>query len=150
MFADEAAYAELRAYTLAKGDAAFIHQIAIDTYVVQTASPDDPPIRLAQALVGLYLHAEHGLTGRHVQRVHKIIADRRPAWPRFTLPKDRGSMSVRDVVAEPPGDPRDRAIEAWATSTWHACSDVRDAVDGFLSSQGITPPTTGPPGLRRD
>jgi hypothetical protein len=50
-------------------------------------------------------------------------------------------MTVRDVVAEPPGDRRDHAIEAWAISTWQACrAEVRDTVDAFMSSQGITPP----------
>lgn len=140
MVADDAALDELRAYTLGKGDAAFIHQHVVDTYAVQTATDDDRPTRLAQALIGLYLHVEHGRTGREVQRIHKIIADRRPPWPRFTLAVDRGSMKVRDVVAEPPGDRRDSAIEAWATSTWQACREVHEAVDAFLMSQGITPP----------
>jgi hypothetical protein len=61
-------------------------------------------------LIGLYLHVEHGLTGRRVQRVHQILADGRPKWPRFPLLPDRGSMTVPDVVAEPPGDRRDHAI----------------------------------------
>ena len=116
----------------------------VDTYAVQTATEEDPPIRLAQALIGLYLHVEHGLTGRQVQRIHQIVADRRPQWPRFALRADRGLMTVRDVVAEPPGDRRDRAIEAWATSTWTAWrGQVRKAVDAFLLSQGITSPRGG-------
>jgi len=141
MVVDDAPYEELRAYTLGRGDAAFIHQHVVDTYAVQTATDEDRPIRVAQALVGLYLHVEHGLTGRQVQRVHQIVADRCPEWPRFALPADRGPMTVGDVVVEPPGDRRDRAIEAWAASTWQACRHrVREAVDAFLVSQGITPP----------
>jgi Family of unknown function (DUF5946) len=141
MVVGDAAYDELRAYTLGQVDAAFIHQHVVDTYAVQTATEKDRPIRLAQALVGLYLHVEHELTGRQVQRVHQIVADRRPQWPRFVLPADRGPMTVGDVVAEPPGKRRDRAIEAWATSTWQACRhQVREAVDAFLVFQGITAP----------
>jgi Family of unknown function (DUF5946) len=120
----------------------------VDTYAVQTATDEDRPIRLAQALVGLYLHVEHGMTGRQVQRVHKIVANRRPPWPRFALQADRGPMTVRDVVAETPGDRRDRAIETWATSTWQACRhQVRDVLDAFLLSQGITP--SAPDSARR-
>jgi len=138
--ADDAQYHELNAYTLELGDATFIHQAVVDAWAVQTATPDDKPIRVAQALVGLFLHVEHHMTGRQVQRVHQLLADRRPDWPNFRLPPTRGSMTVGDVVAEPPGERRDRAIEAWVTSTWQACRDLRNEVIAFLASNGITPP----------
>jgi uncharacterized protein DUF5946 len=131
-------YEELAAYTLGRGDPAFIHQHVVDASAIQTATDETKPIRVAQALVGLYLHVVHGLTGRQVQRVHKLLADRRPAWPTFALPDDRGSMSASQVLAQPPGDARDRAIEAWATSTWEACHDLADAVAAFLASNGIS------------
>jgi hypothetical protein len=137
---DDDAYNELAAYTLARNDAPFIHQHVVDTYAVQSATPADKPIRLAQALVGLHLHVEHGFTGRQVQRVHQLLANQRPTWPSFVLPDRRGAMTVRDVVEVPPGHDRDEAIERWARSTWAACSDVRDSVAALLSSHGITPP----------
>jgi Family of unknown function (DUF5946) len=140
MATDHEAYLELAAYTLSLCDAAFIHQHIVDTYAVHTAMPSDKPIRIAQALVGLFLHVEHGLTGRRVQRVHRILAAQRPAWPRFALPDDRGLITVHDVMAEPPGERRDRAIEAWATSTWNACRGLRRSIQAFLSSCGVTPP----------
>jgi hypothetical protein len=62
MLADDAAYDELRAYTLGRRDAAFIHQHVVDAYPVQTATDRERPIRLAKGLIGLYLHVEHGLT----------------------------------------------------------------------------------------
>ena len=61
MHGDEAAYNELRAYTLGRADVAFCHQYVVDTYAVQTANEEDSPIRLAQALIGLYLHSSTGL-----------------------------------------------------------------------------------------
>jgi Family of unknown function (DUF5946) len=139
MAEEDAAYHELSAYTIGLRDAAYVHQHVVDAYAVQTASSGERPIRVAQALVGLYLHVEHGLTGRQVQRVHKILGDRRPDWPDFALPPTRGSMTVRDVLAQPPGDRRDRAIETWVRSTWEACRDLRDDVERFLRSNGITP-----------
>ncbi|MFN2491073.1 MAG: DUF5946 family protein [Actinomycetota bacterium] len=137
---DNEAYGELTAYTLNLSDAAFIHQHVVDAYAVQTATASDKPIRIAQALVGLLLHVEHGLTGRQVQRVHHILASQRPPWPTFALSDDLGPVTIHDVITEPPGDRRDRAIEAWAVSTWNACRALRESVLTFLSSCGVTPP----------
>ena len=83
-----------------------------------------------------------GLTGRQVQRVHHILAAQRPAWPRFALPDDRGPITIHDVIAEPPGERRDRAIESLAASTWNACRDLRGSIQAFLSLCGVTPPAT--------
>lgn len=137
---EDEAYRELSAYTLGLRDASFIHQHVVDAYTVHAATASDEPIRVAQALVGLFLHVEHGLTGRQVQRVHQILAAHRPTWPAFALPDDRGPVTVHDVIAAPPGERRDHAIEAWATTTWHACRGLRGQVLAFLSSHGITRP----------
>jgi hypothetical protein len=142
MTTDDEAYQEVAAYTLGLHDAAFIHQHIVDAYAVHAAMPTDKPIRIAQALVGLFLHVEHGLTGRQVQRVHHILATLRPAWPRFALPDDRGPITIHDVIAEPPGERRDRAIESLATSTWNACRGLRGSIQAFLSLCGVTPPAT--------
>jgi hypothetical protein len=139
---DDRAYEEVTAYTLSRRDAAFMHQHVVDAYAVQTSADGAKPIRRAQALIGLYLHVEHGLTGREVQRVHKLLADQRPAWPTFPLPRERGGMTVRDVLAAEPGDGRDRAIEAWARTIWESCRHLGPAIVEFLSSHGITPPRT--------
>ncbi len=131
------AYAELTAYTLSLGDRRFIHQHVVDTYRAQVHGPRDKPIGLVQALVGLYLHVDRGFDGRQVQRVHKLLADRRPRWPVLDLPSDRGPMTVRDVMAHAPGPMRDAAIEAWAASTWRALSQHRGAIEGLLHAHGI-------------
>lgn len=143
MIRDEA-YDELAAYSLGLGDVGFLHQHVVDTYAVRVATDDTKPIAVVQALVGLYLHVNRGLTGRQVQRVHKMLADRRPAWPRISLPSNRGSMTVRDVLAQRPGVARDRAIEEWASETWNACRALRPDLDAFLSTNGITPPCGDP------
>jgi hypothetical protein len=141
---NDPAYEEVTAYTLSRGDAPFVHQHVVDAYAVQTSADGDKPIRRAQALIGLYLNVEHGLTGREVQRVHKLLADQRPAWPTFVLPRDRGTVSVGDVLAEEPGTARDRAIEAWARSTWDSCRHLGPEIVEFLSSHGVTPPVESP------
>ncbi len=139
-YADARAYHELSAYTLGLGDPAFIHQHVVDAYAAQTATSADRPIRLSQALVGLYLHVEYGLTGQQVQRVHQLLANQRPDWPNFALPADRGPMRVSDVIAEPAGAERAGAIERWSASTWDACSIHRGPVAALLDSFGINTP----------
>ena len=136
---DDAAYDELAAYTLTRGDAAFVHQHVVDVRRVKTATAETKPIVVVQSLVGLYLHSEHGFDGRRIQRVHKVLADQSPAWPSFELPELRGDTTVHDVLAIPPGDERDDAIRRWTTETWDACTELREDVDGFLRAHGISP-----------
>jgi hypothetical protein len=142
---DDAAYYELASYSLTRRDRHFMHQHVVDAHAVQTATEADKPIRVAQALVGLYLHVEHGLSGLDVQRVHKVLADRRPTWPAFALPEERGSLRSQDVLIEPPGERRDRAIERWARSVWHSCRRLRPDIEAFLSANDITPPRRDDP-----
>jgi hypothetical protein len=112
--------AELFAYTLGRGDAAFIHQHVVDALCAQDADLTTPPIRLAFALVGLHLHVERGYTGRQVQRVHAMLAGRPITWPVFKLPSSRGELTTQNVLAAPEGPERDAAIDAWCTSVWAA------------------------------
>ena len=68
MDTEEAAYHEVCAYTLSLGDAAFVHQHVVDAWAARRATPVTKPIAFFFALVGLYLHLEHGWTGRAVQK----------------------------------------------------------------------------------
>ncbi len=137
---------ELYFYTLAHPDPSFIHQHAIDAYAAQHAEAGTKPIRLAFALIGLYLHLEKGYSGRQVQRAHMQMAGTRRAWPQFKLPAQRGSMSVADVVAAPPGRQRDAAIERWCACVWEAWSENHSAVRNCAwAALGHLDPTTVPP-----
>jgi Family of unknown function (DUF5946) len=130
-------YHELCCYTLAHGDPAFIHQHVVDAFCAQRADETTKPIAITFALVGLYLHVEHGLSGRQVQRAHMQLAKQKRAWPAFALPRERGPMTVADVMAAPPGAERDAAIERWCASVWSAFRDARPALDALLQSAGI-------------
>jgi hypothetical protein len=124
--------AELTGYTLTHSDPAFIHQYVVDAWAAQTAGEDSKPIGVFFALVGLYLHLEERQSGRQVQRVHQLLANRRKQWPRFPLPAERGNMRVTDVMAEPPGAQRDAAIKRWCRSVWEAYGGSREAVRTLL------------------
>ncbi len=88
---DHDLYNELSCYTIAHGDAAFIHQHIVDAFIAQTADESTKPISLTFALVGLYLHVERQFTGRQVQLAHMKLA------------QDRGAITVTDVMAAPAG-----------------------------------------------
>ena len=131
---------ELSAYTLGHGDPAFMHQHVVDAYGAQTAEAGDKPIRLTFSLVGLYLHVEKGCTGRYVQRVHMQMGQRKRTWPAWTLPQDRGAMTVVDVMRAAPGPDRDKAIDDWCVAVWSAFRANRDAIVALLAEYGILNP----------
>jgi len=132
MSAADDAYSELSYYTLAHPDSALIHQHIVDARIAQYADETAKPIALAFALIGLHLYVEQNRSGREVQRVHMDLARTRKEWPSFALPKQRGAVTVHDVVAAPPGEARDRAIHEWCICVWSAWKDCHAQVRALL------------------
>lgn len=137
MASEQDAYDELRYYTLARGDAAFIHQHVVDAFTAQHATALTKPIALTFSLVGLYLLVEKGFSGRQVQRAHMELAGIKQAWPVFVLPSERGRVTVFDVVAAPEGVARDAAIHSWCKSVWDAFRGSRQLVVDLVLQRGI-------------
>lgn len=133
----EAAYHELLAYTVTRGDAEFIHQYAVDAWAAQTAHATSKPIGVCFALVGLYLHVEQGFTGKAVQRAHMRLARQPEPWPVGPLPAARGTLTVHDVMAQPEGDARDAMLRAWVASVWTAYAAHRESIVHLLRRRGI-------------
>ena len=129
---ERAAYDELCLYTMARGDATFIHQHVVDAFIVQHADASTKPIGLTFGLLGLYLKLERGCTGRQVQLMHMALARRKREWPRFVLPNERGAMTAIDVMRTPPGSERDRAIDAWCAAVWAPWQGSRDVLAKLL------------------
>jgi uncharacterized protein DUF5946 len=125
-------YHELSYYTLAHPDPSFIHQHIVDAYTAQCADEDTRPIAVAFALIGLQLYVEQSCSGKEVQRVHMKLARRRRAWPKFNLPRQRGTITVSDVLAAPAGDERDEMIRRWCVSVWDAWADSHAQVRVLL------------------
>ncbi|MGH8092329.1 MAG: DUF5946 family protein [Chthoniobacterales bacterium] len=130
---DHEPFDELCAYTLTRGDGAFIHQHVVDAFAAQTADESTAPIKLTFALVGLYLHVERQFTGREVQHAHMQIARHKRAWPAFVLPCDRGSITAADVLARAAGSVRDDAIHSWCAAVWDVFCSSRPAVEELLA-----------------
>jgi hypothetical protein len=131
------AYNKLCLYTLGHGGSAFIHQNVVDAFAAQDATSDDKPIRLAFALVGLYLHVEKGFTGREVQLAHMKLGRTKQRWPTFRIPKDRGPIDATTVLAAPI-EQRDQMIHEWCSSVWNAFADQSEPVKQLLVGHGIT------------
>jgi hypothetical protein len=126
------AYYELSYYTLAHADPSFIHQHIVDAYTAQYADEDTKPIAVAFSLIGLCLYVEDHRSGRDVQRAHMELARDRRRWPTFKLPQRRGTITVSDVVATPPGDERDDMIRKWCISVWDAWQESHASVRALL------------------
>jgi hypothetical protein len=131
-----AAYDELYVYTMSRPREAFVLQHVVDAWAAQTADGLTKPIKIVFALLGLYLHLEHGYSGLRVQQVHMQLG-KQPAWPSIALPADRGAVTPADVLTAPAGDARDRAIDAWCASVWAAYGGSRPAIVEFLAAHGI-------------
>lgn len=127
-------YGELTGYTVMRGDAEFIHQHLVDAYAAQHAEAHQRPIGLAFALIGLYLTFEQGATGRQVQHMHMLLANRSKTWPTFPRPPHTGALTVRDVLDAPPGDERDAALRRWAASVWQAWSHERERIAALIAT----------------
>ena len=121
---------ELTAWTLELRDPEFIHQHVVDAHMAQHATPATKPVGITMALVGLYLHAERGFTGRQVQLEHMRLGKRKREWPRFTLPDERGAMTEVDVMR---AEDRKEAIRQWAKIVWQAFAINREAVIKLIS-----------------
>jgi hypothetical protein len=113
-------YDELSLYTLEKADPEFIHQLIVDAFTAQNAGEQTKPIAITFALIGLYLVVEKGYTGKAVQNVHVRLARTGAEWPSFSLPSERGSIRVIDVLATPACLARDEMIRSWCQSVWDA------------------------------
>jgi Family of unknown function (DUF5946) len=125
MNADQDRYSELAFYTLAHPSPSFIHQHVVDAFAVQTADENSKPIGIAFGLMGLYLHVEKNFTGKQVQKAHMRLGRHRKQWLRPALPKVRGAITIANVLAVPPGAPRDAMIHNWCVSVWKACHEAR-------------------------
>lgn len=126
-------FSEVSAYTLTLGDAEFIHQLAVDAYAAQHASEQSRPITTAFALIGLYLACERNYSGRQVQHMHQLLANRTKTWPSFVPPLHRGVMTVFDVVQSSPGTDRDAMLRRWGKSVWDAWGTDHAAVLALLT-----------------
>lgn len=128
------AYNELTYYTLSHKIEEFIHQYVVDAYAAQNADENTKPIKINFGLIGLYLHLEKGYTGKEVQKAHMQLAGYKSKLPMISLPKDRGEITVFDVLKAPEGEERDRKIEEWMQSVWRVYRGSHTIIKEFLET----------------
>ena len=133
------AYYDLTCWTLVQQDAGFVHQHAVDAYAAQHVGERMRPITAVFALIGLYLAVERGYTGRQVQLVHMKIGRRRD-WPRLEPPKDRGELTVMDILLAATDAEKEEALMRWTAAVWEAWEDrhrwVRETTKRVLYGVG--------------
>ncbi|HEY2495648.1 MAG TPA: DUF5946 family protein [Candidatus Angelobacter sp.] len=128
-------YYELSYYTLAHSSPSFIHQHIVDAFTAQQADAGTKPIAIVFALIGLYLHVERNFTGRQVQKAHMQMAKKRKLWPGLPLPKERGNITVGDVLAAAQGQSRDELIHQWCVSVWNSWAQSREQIVALARSE---------------
>lgn len=56
------------------------------------------------------------------------LAKLRKQWVPPHLPKERGAITVRNVLAAAPGQSRDAMIRSWCVSVWEAWNESHDQI----------------------
>lgn len=128
------AFYELSYYTLSTKQEEFIHQYIVDAFAAQTADENTKPIAVNFGLIGLYLHLERGYSGKMVQKAHMELAKYKDKLPTIALPKERGDITVFDVLDVAEGEERDKKIEEWMVSVWNAYAGEQDKIKDFLDN----------------
>jgi hypothetical protein len=124
---------ELFAYTLTRERGEFIHQHAVDAYAAQHVGKDTKPVKIAGSLIGLYLFAERGYTGRQVQLAHMALGNKMKSWPQFEAPEKQARLTVSDPLNVPPGPERDEIIRQWARDVWEMWRESHAQVERVLN-----------------
>lgn len=119
-------YHQLSVYTQAQGSESFIHQMALDAYGAQHSGGGTRPVTTVFSLIGLYLVAELGYSGRQVQQAHMELGRQKSEWPELSVPASTGSTTIQDVLRAEAGEARDAAIHDWVRSVWASWSHVHD------------------------
>lgn len=123
---EQGLFHELGYYTLAHPDPHyFIHQLAVDAFTAQHADEHTKAVAITFALAGLYLVVEKGYSGKEAQLAHMAMAKKKTEWPVFELPTERGSITIKDVLAHEPGAGRDEMIRAWCREVWRCYASQR-------------------------
>jgi hypothetical protein len=133
-------YDKLCAWSLSRGDAAFVHQLVVDCWAAQHATANSRPISPVFALIGLYLHLEHGYSGRQVQLAHMKLAKNRKQWPKLLPPLERGNFRVEEAFHAQDDAARDEAINRWCASVWESWKDAQPAIRELVKQElGVEP-----------
>jgi hypothetical protein len=124
---------------------AVLHQLTTDTYGAQHPGPPTPVIRVAYALVGLYLALRCGIDGITVRGAHQRMGKPQPWWPVFEPPADPGPVTVLDVLRAGAQagsvDGHTAQVRLWAASVWQSWSarhgDVKALTERLFAGEFV-------------
>ena len=98
-----------------------VHQLTVDTYIVQYAGGQHPDKSVCIHLVGLHLMLERRVPLVKVPPLHQHLASR-ASWPHLDPPKVRASLTVFDVALADSPQTHALRVREWAGQVWRAWS----------------------------
>ncbi len=129
-------YHKLLLYTLSHPDQEyFIHQHMVDAYAAQHITEDTKSIGFAAPLIGLYLFAEKGYTGKEIQKAHMQLGNNMKEWLKLEVPREKAEITVMDVLAVNPGKDRDELIKQWVKAVWKIWKPEHGKIRQWTDSQ---------------
>jgi hypothetical protein len=63
------------------------------------------------------------------------LAKKRKQWPVYQLPKERGDITVADVLVVKPGLQRDEMIDTWCASVWKAFQQNHKQIEELVQKE---------------
>lgn len=111
-----------------------LHRLTVDAYAVQHPGVDGPQARNSVGihLSRLYLMLGLGWSLIRANDAMLIIMAKKGHYPWLTPPVDRGSLTVRDVVAASSASEHVDAVEQWAKSVWRAWAEHHATARGWV------------------
>ncbi len=128
-------YHELSHYSLSLHDSSFIHQLIVDTYCAQHFGKHVKPISITFALVGLYLVCEKNYSGKQVQGIHALLANRNKSkhWPAFEMPKEKALLTIQNVIFVS-DEAKDDMIKKWCCSVWSIWKTEKETLSQLIAT----------------
>jgi len=127
-----------RVLALEYGNPAYarLHRLAVEAYAVQHPGLDEPRSRNS---VGIHLSRlclifDRGWPIERANDAMVTITAKKRNYPWLAPPSDRGSVTVRHVLAAvAPAEHLD-AVEGWAQAAWQAWAEHHATVRGWLEA----------------
>jgi hypothetical protein len=96
-----------------------VHQLTVDTYVVQHAGGRHPDKSVCVHLVGLLFTQEQGVTPTRVPPLLQRLTQR-TRWPHLEPPAERAVLTIQDVALAANRAEHAQRVREWAAAVWRS------------------------------
>lgn len=111
-----------------------LHRLSVDAYATQHPGVDTQQARSSVGihLLRLCLMFEHRWAIERVNDTIPALTAKKMAYAWLTPPPDRGTVTVKRVLAAESASDHLRAVERWAKSAWQAWAEHHVTVQGWV------------------